>query len=125
MATDKFIIDPYTNSTRLNPTWLKSINEFNTFKRLVFSCADKKGLVNIEIIRSLIDQVNLRCKMLELEKRLGGLEMQDEAEIYSAALFELSKCEPMGIVSQLADESQMIENVDEKITSLASTLASF
>jgi hypothetical protein len=60
VAADKFITDPHTKSTRLNPTWLTSINEFNTFKRLVFNCADKKGLVNIEIIRSLIDQVNLR-----------------------------------------------------------------
>jgi uncharacterized membrane protein (DUF106 family) len=57
--------------------------------------------------------------MLELEKRLGGLEMEDEEAIYNKALYELSKCEPMGIESQLADESQMIENVDEKISGLA------
>lgn len=98
-SSDKFIYNSHTNSTRLNPTWLTGIHEFNTFKSLVFSCADKKGNVNIDIIRSLIDQVNLRCKMLELERRLGGLEMEDEEIIYNYALYELSKCEPMGVES--------------------------
>ena len=64
----------------------------------MFSCADKQGKVNIEMIRSLIDQVNLRCKMLDLEKRYRGLEMEDEEEIYSAALFELSKFDPNSVV---------------------------
>lgn len=37
--------------------------------------------------------------MLELERRLGGLEMEDEEIIYNYALYELSKCEPMGVES--------------------------
>ena len=43
--------------------------------------------------------------MLELEKRYRGLEMEDEEEIYSAALFELSKFEPNCIVSKMEDQS--------------------
>jgi hypothetical protein len=125
VSSDKFIHDPHTNTTRLNPQWLTSINEYNTFKKLVFSSADKKGSVNIDSIRSLIDQVNLRCKMLELEKRLGGLEMESEDVIYSYALYELAKCEPMGVESQLSDEGQMIENVDQKITGLTDNLLTF
>ena len=54
-AVDKFITDPHTKTTKLNPSWLTSINEFNTFKKLVFNCADKQGKINIEMIRSLVD----------------------------------------------------------------------
>ena len=54
-AVEKFITDPHTKRSKLNPLWLTSIKQFNTFKRLVTSCADKKGKVNIEIIRSLVD----------------------------------------------------------------------
>ena len=122
-ADDKFVTDPHTESTKLNPAWLTGINEFNTFKKLVYSCADKQGQVNIEMIRSLVDQVNLRCKMLDLEQRLRGLELENEEEIYAAALFELSKLEPNSIISQMADQSQMIDNVDQKINNVQDSLA--
>ena len=44
--------------------------------------------------------------------------MEDEEDIYSAALFELSKFEPNNIVSQMADETQLIDIVDQKITNV-------
>jgi len=42
--------------------------------------------------------------MLELEVRLGGLELEDDEEgIYQNSLFELAKCEPNTIETHLAD----------------------
>jgi len=32
---DKFIIDPVTKASKLNPKYLKTINEFNVLKKLV------------------------------------------------------------------------------------------
>lgn len=32
---DKFITDPVTRSSKINPKYLKSINEFNVLKKLV------------------------------------------------------------------------------------------
>ena len=44
--------------------------------------------------------------MLDIECRLGGLELEDDEEgIYQNALYELAKCEPMSIESNLADDS--------------------
>ena len=43
--------------------------------------------------------------MLELEKRIRGLEMEDEEVIYASALYELSRLEPNTIVSQMEDQS--------------------
>jgi hypothetical protein len=64
--------------------------------------------------------------MIELEIRLNGLELEDDDEaIYNSALFELSKCEPITIESHLADEGQMIDNVDEKINALTENLIGF
>ena len=52
---DKFIMDPVTKSSKLNPKYLKDINEFNVLKKLVSQCSDKSGMVSVDLLTSLID----------------------------------------------------------------------
>jgi len=92
----------------------------------VSNCAEKTGLVNIETIKSLIDQVNLRVKMLMLEIKHSGLELEDDEEgMYCNALFELAKCEPASIESQLAEQGQVLDVIDEKLNHVTSSMESF
>jgi hypothetical protein len=52
---DKFITDPVSKSSKLNPKYLKHINEFNVLKKLVSQCSDKTKTVSVELLTSLID----------------------------------------------------------------------
>lgn len=52
---DKFINDPVTKTSKINPKYLKSINEFNVLKKLVSQCSDKTRMVSIDLLTSLID----------------------------------------------------------------------
>ena len=52
---DKFLTDPVTKSSKINPKYLKSINEFNVLKKLVSQCSDKTRTVSVELLTSLID----------------------------------------------------------------------
>ena len=54
----------------------------------------------------IIDEVDLRFKMLALEIKSGDLEFNiSEDEMYTMILYELALTEPMSIESQLAEDS--------------------
>ena len=54
----------------------------------------------------IIDEVDLRFKMLALEIKSGDLEFNiSEDEMYTMVLYELALTEPMSIESQLAEDS--------------------
>ena len=63
----KFITDPQTKTQKLNPHYLNRLREFNLLKRLVANCADKTCMVDTELLRSLIDQVELRMEMIQTQ----------------------------------------------------------
>lgn len=122
----KFVYDKNTNMTKLHPKYLDGIKEFNNLKKLVANCADKTGMVDTELIKSLIDQVNLRCEMLDIEIKADDLELgMTEEEIYQAALFELAKTEPKSIEGVLADEGQVLQTLDEKLNNISSNMSTF
>jgi hypothetical protein len=47
---------------------------------MVVGAADKNGMIDTSLILSLIDQVNLRSKIFELETRFSGMEYEDDEE---------------------------------------------
>ena len=51
---------------------MHGIQEFNALKKLISNCSEKSGKVDIELIKSLIDQVNLFIKMVEIEMNHEG-----------------------------------------------------
>jgi hypothetical protein len=55
MDNNKFILDEATGTKKLNPVYLSGIKEFNHLKALVANCADKMGIVDTELLVSLID----------------------------------------------------------------------
>lgn len=124
--TNKFLKDSHTGKTRIHPKYLNNIKEFNELKQLVFHCADKTEKVDIELLQSLIHQVDLRVKCLQVATKLGTLDIgKDENEMRQDSLFELSMCEPKSVEEQLADESLILDTIDSKINGLVDSLSQF
>ena len=89
---------------------LNGIKEYALIKNLVFLCAQKNKLVDVNLIKSLIDQVDLRCKMLAIEIKAGDLDYDGNEDVmFSDCLYELSKTEPLSIEQQLADEKEQVD----------------
>lgn len=72
---DKFIEDPITKKKKLHPKYLNGLKEFNELKRLIANSADKLGKVDINLLSSLTDQVNLRVQMLQIEINADELDL--------------------------------------------------
>jgi hypothetical protein len=126
MDPNKFVLDEKSGTKKLNPKYLRHIKEFNQLKKLVANCADKMGFVDTELLLSLIDQVNLRCQMLNIEMRVGDLDIgKTEEEVFRDSLYELAKTEPSTVERQLSEEGQILDNIDEKLNNIQKTMDSF
>jgi hypothetical protein len=61
----KFVYNPYTKKNQISPVYLKKINEFNTLKKLIVKTANlKRGMVNVSLVKSMVQQVKLKFYML-------------------------------------------------------------
>lgn len=67
-----FIKDNETNQAIINPEMLKGIREYSTLRNMIFKSADENGLVDTNLIKSLIEQVHLRSSFFALETRFKG-----------------------------------------------------
>jgi hypothetical protein len=66
----KFVFNPYTKKSQISPIYLKKINEFNTLKKLIVKTANaKRGIVNVSLIKSFVQQVKLKTFMLMTQKK--------------------------------------------------------
>ena len=50
----KFVHDPVTNAQKISPKYLRGVTEFVELKKLVANCADSTGMVDTELLKSLI-----------------------------------------------------------------------
>ena len=76
-------------------------------------------MVDTELLKSLVDQATLRVKFFKIEMRVGDLDIgKDNEELFQDALTELALTNPHAIQSLLAEESQVLEIIDEKINHL-------
>lgn len=123
---DKFIEDPLTKKKKLHPKYLNGLKEFNELKRLIANSADKLGKVDINLLSSLTDQVNLRVQMLQIEINADELDLgKDENELYLDSLYELALTNPKAVESQLSSENEAREALEEKINGISSKLTDF
>lgn len=84
---------------------MNRLREFNLLKRLVANCADKTCMVDTELLKSLIDQVELRIQMISTLLHLGELEVAKGLEdMRQASLKELSRTEPKTVESKLNED---------------------
>jgi len=84
----------------LHPKYLRGLKEFNELKRLIANSADKLGKVDINLLSSLTDQVNLRVQMLQIEINADELDLgKDENELYMDSLYELALTNPKAVES--------------------------
>lgn len=87
------------------------------------NAADSTGIVDTELLKSLIQSSELRCAMLAIEIRTGGLESgKDDDETFKDSLYELSKTSPNAVEAQLAQEGQVLEVLDEKLNAVTSSV---
>lgn len=122
----KFYFDEHTKSQKLNPKYLAGIKEYAVIKDLVCQSADKNRMVDTNLLNGLIDQVDLRCKILAIEIKAGDLEIDaDEEKIYNDALYELARTEPKAIESQLAEGSQVLDTIGEQLNNISTNLDDF
>ena len=71
---DKFITNR-SGERILNQKYLAGIREFNLLKKLVANCQDSTGMVDTQLLKSLVDQVNLRVEMMSIEMRVNDLDI--------------------------------------------------
>lgn len=84
----------------MHPKYLRGLKEFNELKRLIANSADKLGKVDINLLSSLTDQVNLRVQMLQIEINADELDLgKDENELYMDSLYELALTNPKAVES--------------------------
>lgn len=104
---------------RLAPCYLNGLREFNYLKRLVANCADKNGQVDTEMLRSLIDQVELRIKIILTQIQMGDLEVgKDEEELWQDGLTELCSTEPKNVEMKLAREAQLLNTLADSFNGI-------
>ena len=61
--------------------------------------------------------------MLAIEVRVGGLDSDKSTEeTFKDALFELSKTAPSSVEGQLAEDTQILEVLDEKLNTVTSAV---
>lgn len=62
-SDDKFYYDPVSDSQKINQSYLRELKEYAILKALVCNTANKSMVVDINLLLSLVDQVELRYKM--------------------------------------------------------------
>lgn len=77
---------------------MHSIQVYNSMKSLVFRCANKDGMVETELLRSLSDQVSLRTEMLMTAQKYMDVNLGFTREkVVTNALFALSVTNPNAV----------------------------
>jgi len=95
-------------------------------KKLVCNSSDKVGKVDVTLLLGLVEEVNLRYKMIQIEIKSGDLEIDSTSEeIYRDILYELAKTEPSMVEAQLGDESQVMDVIDDKLEHIKKNFENF
>lgn len=88
-------------------------------KTLVANCADKTGLVDTDMLKSLIDQVELRQKMLVTLILTGDLELgKDDEQMWQDGLIELCRAEPKNVENKLAQDGQVLDTLRDTVNGI-------
>ena len=100
--------------------YMAKLNTFNLLKSIVGRCVNKDDTVETELLRGLIEQVKLRQEMLVgVSKQLGEQENWEAMRaIRDDALFDLSRTDPNEVAGALAEESQMLDELQEHMVEL-------
>lgn len=118
-SVEKFRLNKETGKHELIDPSILHIKVFNQLKLLVARCAHKDGQVDTELLRALINQVNLRKRMLMIASKYMKEDVfASEDQLAVACLFEFATCDPNAVESTLAVEGQVIEECHEKLIAM-------
>mmetsp|Transcript_27176 Transcript_27176/g.41354 ORF Transcript_27176/g.41354 Transcript_27176/m.41354 type:complete len:422 (-) Transcript_27176:42-1307(-) len=116
---EKFIYDKRRKRNVLNPKYLKRLDEFNRFKVLVISAAEPgTDLVDLSILKSFIEQVDLRIMILQVNMQQGrthlprGRKIED---VFLDSIKELVLTRPNQIVDALKESDETIDAMNTKL----------
>ena len=101
--------------------YMAKLNTFNLLKSIVGRCVNKDDTVETELLRGLIEQVKLRQDMLVgVKQQLGEQENDVDAMrvVLDDALFDLSRTDPNEVAGALAEDSQMLDDLQEHMLEL-------
>ena len=98
--------------------YLKEIDTFNLLKTFISRCVED-DMVDTELLLKLTHQVRLRKQMIQTAREddvedpdaLGKLTVQE-------ALFDLSRVDPNDIASALAEENQLLEDLQAEVADI-------
>ena len=119
---EKFVVDPETGKCYLNPDVIRNLKDFNTFKRMVGFCADANTkLIDLSLLMSYINQIDLRLNILKINRRNGNLDYPedvDETQLFLGSIKEFNLANPNGAISSLQQQSEVIDDINSKIDNL-------
>ena len=118
--------NPYTKKNQISPLWLKKINEFNILKKLIVKTTyAKRGIVNVSLVKSFVQQVKLKTYMLLIQKKHGQIKLdKSEDEIFQDVLYELIICRPNEFETTLVNDSEILIFTEAKINKVSSLINS-
>ena len=98
--------------------YLKEIDTFNLLKTFISRCVED-DMVDTELLLKLTHQVRLRKQMIQTAREddvedpdaLGKSTVQE-------ALFDLSRVDPNDIASALAEENQLLEDLQAEVADI-------
>jgi hypothetical protein len=122
----KFVYNPYTKKSQISPLFLKKINEFNVLKKLIVKTANqKRGIVNVSLVKSFVQQVKLKTYMLMIQKKHGLIKLdKTEDEIFQDVLYELIICRPNEFETTLVNDSEILIFSESKINKVQNLVQS-
>ena len=84
----------------------------------------KRGVVNVTLIKSFVQQVKLKYYMLNIQKKQGLIKLdKSEEEIFQDVLYELIICRPNEFETTLVNDSEILIFSESKINKINNIIA--
>ena len=98
--------------------YLKKIEIFNLLKTFIARCV-QDDMVDTELLLKLTHQVRLRKQMIQTAREEDVEDTNALAEVtVQGALFDLSRVDPNDIASALAEENQLLEDLQAEVADI-------
>ena len=89
---------------------------------MVGTCADDNTkLIDLSLLMSYINQIDLRLNILKINRRNGNLDYPedvDETQLFLGSIKEFNLANPNGVISSLQQQSEVIDDINRKIDNL-------
>lgn len=85
-------------------------------------CVNKDDMVNTEDLKALVHQVTLRKSMLMIASDYTVGLPDEPDQLVDDALFDLSRVDPNEAASQIAEDGQLLEELQESLVTMQESM---